>query len=226
MPGPSDHLYLSPQVSSSPTVSPGVGGGRELSVGSKVEGWVEKPATHGETKEWGGGLRVLAAPRLTTNRVLWGSVHLPLENKGESLCLKDGKDGPRAGLGPARRLDQGGSGGQEGRRACWSVHPPPAGPMGHLGAEVMLLQLAALSQVPAAHGVVQAPRPESSAIVGNVNAAGTIRVALELPGVGRARAGLLESLLLQRAPRLPLRPHSGTGKEAGARPTPRRLPPT
>lgn len=97
MPGPSDHLYLSPQVSSSPTVSPGVGGGRELSVGSKVEGWVEKPATHGETKEWGGGLRVLAAPRLTTNRVLWGSVHLPLENKGESLCLKDGKDGPRAG---------------------------------------------------------------------------------------------------------------------------------
>lgn len=56
----------------------------------------------------------------------------------------------------------------------------------------MLLQLAALSQVPAAHGVVQAPRPESSAIVGNVNTAGTIRVALELPGAGRARAGLLE----------------------------------
>lgn len=54
MPGPSDHLYLSPQVSSSPTVSPGVGGGRELSVGSKVEGWVEKPATHGMERQKNG----------------------------------------------------------------------------------------------------------------------------------------------------------------------------
>lgn len=63
----------------------------------------------------------------------------------------------------------------------------PQDPVGHLRTEVMLLQLAALPQVPAAHGVVQAPCPEPSAIVGDVNTAGTIRVALELPGGTRAR---------------------------------------
>lgn len=46
---------------------------------------------------WEDDLRVLAAPQLTVNQVLYGSVYLSLENKGESLCLKDGKDGHRAG---------------------------------------------------------------------------------------------------------------------------------
>lgn len=45
----------------------------------------------------------------------------------------------------------------------------------------MLLQLPALPQVPGAHGVVQAPRPQLGAIVGDVYAAGPVRVALELP---------------------------------------------
>lgn len=64
----------------------------------------------------------------------------------------------------------------------------PADPVPHLGAEVVLLQLAALPQVPAAHRVVQAPGPEPSAVVGNVDAAGTVRVALELPAGRRAQA--------------------------------------
>lgn len=43
---------------------------------------------------------------------------------------------------------------------------PPRTPWdSNLGAEVMLLQLATLPKVPAAHGVVQAPRPEPRAIV-------------------------------------------------------------
>jgi hypothetical protein len=46
----------------------------------------------------------------------------------------------------------------------------------------VLLQLAALPQVPAANGVVQAPCPEPSAIVRYVDATRPIRVALELPG--------------------------------------------
>lgn len=45
----------------------------------------------------------------------------------------------------------------------------------------MLLQLPSLSQVPRAHSVVQATRPQFSAIVRDVNAAGTICVALKLP---------------------------------------------
>lgn len=77
--------------------------------------------------------------------------------------------------------------------ACVPLLPDP---VWHLGAEVMLLQLAPLPQVPAAHGVVQAPCPEPSAIIRNVDAAGPIRVALELPGERRAQVSTLEAVLL------------------------------
>lgn len=49
----------------------------------------------------------------------------------------------------------------------------------------MLLQLPALPQVPRAHGVVQASRPQLGAIMGDVYAAGPVRVALELPRKAR-----------------------------------------
>lgn len=87
-----------------------------------------------------------------------------------------------------------------GRKPGASI-PFPPDPERHLGAEVVLLQLAALPQVPAAHSVVQAPRPEPSAIIGDVDAAGTVRVALELPGGRRAGASVLELGLLQHPPR-------------------------
>lgn len=45
----------------------------------------------------------------------------------------------------------------------------------------MLLQLPTLAQVPGAHGVVQASGPQLGAIMGDVYAAGPVRVALELP---------------------------------------------
>lgn len=45
----------------------------------------------------------------------------------------------------------------------------------------MLLELSALSQVPAAHRVVEAPGPQFGPVVGDVDAAGPISVALELP---------------------------------------------
>lgn len=45
----------------------------------------------------------------------------------------------------------------------------------------MLLQLPALPQVPGTYSVVQAPSPQLGAIMGNVYAAGPVRVALELP---------------------------------------------
>lgn len=51
----------------------------------------------------------------------------------------------------------------------------------HLGGEVVLLQLPPLAQVPGPDRVVQAARPEFGAIVRNVNTAGPVRVALELP---------------------------------------------
>lgn len=51
----------------------------------------------------------------------------------------------------------------------------------------MLLQLPAFPKVPGAHSVIQAPRPEFGAIVGDVNAAGTIGVTLELPEKGTKR---------------------------------------
>lgn len=47
----------------------------------------------------------------------------------------------------------------------------------------MLLQLPPFSQVPRAHGVVQATRPQFSTIVRDVDAAGAICVALELPTI-------------------------------------------
>ena len=55
----------------------------------------------------------------------------------------------------------------------------------HLGGEVVLLQLPALPQVPGAHGVVQASRPQLGAVMGDVYAAGPVRVALELPRKAR-----------------------------------------
>lgn len=82
-------------LKASPTVSPGVGGSQELSVGSKVEGWVEKPSTQGDKRMgkwlgksfWEDDLRVLAAPQLTRNQVVCGSAHLSLENKGGKACV-------------------------------------------------------------------------------------------------------------------------------------------
>ena len=45
----------------------------------------------------------------------------------------------------------------------------------------MLLQLPPLAQVPGPDRVVQATRPQLGAIVGDVDTAGPVRVALELP---------------------------------------------
>jgi len=45
----------------------------------------------------------------------------------------------------------------------------------------MLLQLSALSQVPRADCVIKATCPELGAIMRDINAAGTICVALKLP---------------------------------------------
>ena len=51
----------------------------------------------------------------------------------------------------------------------------------------MLLQLASLSEVPAADRVVQAARPQFGAVVGDVDAARPVCVALELPAGRRAK---------------------------------------
>lgn len=45
----------------------------------------------------------------------------------------------------------------------------------------MLLQLPPLAQVPGPDRVVQAARPELGAVIRNVNTAGPVCVALELP---------------------------------------------
>ena len=45
----------------------------------------------------------------------------------------------------------------------------------------MLLELASLSEVPAADRVVQPSRPQLGAVVGDVDAARSVCVALELP---------------------------------------------
>lgn len=50
----------------------------------------------------------------------------------------------------------------------------------YLTGEIMLLQLSSLPQVPRAHRVIQATRPQLGAIRRDVNARGTISVALEL----------------------------------------------
>lgn len=85
----------------------------------------------------------------------------------------------------------------------------------------MLLKLAALPQVPAAHSVVQAPCPQPSAVIRNVDAAGAVCVALELPAGEEPRHPLLELVLLQRPlppPRMVLHPPSTNRKGAGATP--------
>lgn len=51
----------------------------------------------------------------------------------------------------------------------------------YLRVQVVLLQLPALSEVPRAHGVVQPSCPQFRAVRGDVDAGGTVRVALELP---------------------------------------------
>ena len=53
-----------------------------------------------------------------------------------------------------------------------------------LTAEVVLLELSALPQVPGPHGVVQPPSPELGAVSRNINAAGPVSVALELSDQG------------------------------------------
>ncbi len=45
----------------------------------------------------------------------------------------------------------------------------------------MLLQLPALSQIPGAHSVIEASGPQLGAIIGDVNTAGSVCVALKLP---------------------------------------------
>jgi len=45
----------------------------------------------------------------------------------------------------------------------------------------VLLQLPSLPEVPGPHGVVQASGPQLGPIVGDVDAAGAVGVALELP---------------------------------------------
>lgn len=59
---------------------------------------------------------------------------------------------------------------------------PLHNPRAHLGGEVVLLELPPFPQVPGAHGVVQPPRPQLRTVMRDVYAAGTVRVALELPG--------------------------------------------
>lgn len=101
------------------------------------------------------------------------------------------------------------------RRGLWisdTSRALRAEPLQHLGAEVVLLQLAALPQVPAAHRAVQAPGPEPSAVVGNVDAAGTVGVALELPAGRRAQAAVGAGTLPGHSPA----PHSVQAKGAGA----------
>ena len=53
-----------------------------------------------------------------------------------------------------------------------------------LTAEVVLLELSALPQVPGPHGVVQPPSPELGAVSRNINAAGPVSVTLELSDQG------------------------------------------
>lgn len=65
----------------------------------------------------------------------------------------------------------------------------------------MLLQLATLPKVPGTHSVVQAASPQLGAIVGDVYAAGPIRVALKLPmeATEGRRMSLRESLTTRLA---------------------------
>lgn len=51
----------------------------------------------------------------------------------------------------------------------------------YLGGEVVLLQLTSFPQVPGPHGVVQASGPQLGPVIRDVDAAGPVCVALELP---------------------------------------------
>ena len=65
--------------------------------------------------------------------------------------------------------------------------PVPGGAVAEaedLAAEVVLLQLSALPEVPGPDRVVQAPGPQLGAVSRDVDAAGPVRVALELPDQG------------------------------------------
>ena len=53
-----------------------------------------------------------------------------------------------------------------------------------LTAEVVLLELSSLPEVPGPHSVVQPPSPELGAVSRNINAAGPVSVALELSDQG------------------------------------------
>lgn len=92
-------------------------------------------------------------------------------------------------------------------RAPRGDRPHPLGLCGapYLGAEVVLLKLAPLPQVPAPHRVIQPPRPQLGAVVGDIDAAGAVRVALELPG-GESAAVRPRRLLQDRV----LRPGSSS----------------
>lgn len=61
----------------------------------------------------------------------------------------------------------------------------------------MLLELPSLSQVPAAHCVVQTSRPQFGAIVGDVDTTGSICVALELPMDENTRPSHLKFFILK-----------------------------
>jgi len=54
----------------------------------------------------------------------------------------------------------------------------------YLAAEVVLLELSALPEVPGPHSVVQASGPQLGAVCGDVNAACPVRVSLELSDKG------------------------------------------
>lgn len=51
----------------------------------------------------------------------------------------------------------------------------------------MLLELSALPQIPGADSVVEPSGPQFGPVVGDVDAAGSVRVALELPGTAEHR---------------------------------------
>lgn len=61
----------------------------------------------------------------------------------------------------------------------------------------MLLQLPPFAQVPGSDRVVQAARPELGAIVRNVNTAGPVCVALELPKNVKMKKKILEKLVFR-----------------------------
>lgn len=75
----------------------------------------------------------------------------------------------------------------------------------------MLLQLPSFSQIPGAHGVIQAAGPQLGPIVRDVYAAGPVGVALELPAEKPDALGEHEVRLKPHGPptRLRTEPESG-----------------